>query len=307
MNNFYLHKSIIFLLLFIIYNSAYSQQDPTLSQSFYTKILFNPAASDTNITTLNVSYRKQWIGTRYPPYIGTFSFSRRFKRLNGCVGITAIRYQKFVFGSIKDESLFTGSLNPKIFYSQDLSLANGILSAGISIGVFQQKLDGTFYKGSLVATQSFYIPDSPAAISLFDADIGTAYRNNALQIGLLVTHLAEKPFIHVPVGPDSLFLTRSYYVFGNYHHALTQNINLTENLFINTNLTHTAYDLSLLFDLHKTLYWGVGCRVNDAAYLIVGCKLKQFYLSLSYDYTINNSIPANNGSVESLLRYISKN
>ncbi len=275
----FMRKTFFIILAMGISLVSKAQQDPQFSQNMYNLLTFNPAfAGVGDQMTGSLINRQQWIGFDNAPVSTAFNGNiplRIGRRMHG-LGLTVM----------SDKLGFENKTNIKFQYAYQFKLKQGILNAGLSLG-----LQSNSIKGDWIALDDnddlLNGGNIDASKMVFDAGLGFYYRSKSLYLGASVTHL-NKPKIAYNTNLN-IYLYRHYYLMGGYKHKLTSQLDLIPSFFIKSDARSTQYDINTNIVYNKKYRGGVSYRVDDAFVLLVGILLRNgLDIGVAYDVSISD-------------------
>ena len=293
-----------------------AQQDPQFTQNMFNRLSVNPAyagAKESFCATL-IS-REQWLGFEGNPQTNLLSldYGRTIKGKHKVgAGLTVIQDE---IGPIQ-------SLNVKLALAYHKRIMQGVLSAGIELGIYNQSISANWRtsEGAFDGTEDPKIPNSEAGATVFDLGVGVYYYRKNMYVGLSSTHLNQSVISDDPDETSSLTYTkaRNYYVMGGYNYTTTLNgrkFEIMPSFFVKSDVISTQVDLNTNFKYDDLIWVGTSYRIQDAVSLLAGVDFAGLQLGgqfdnikvgLAYDYNISDLSTYNNGSVEFMINYCYK-
>ncbi len=249
-----------FLLLAI---GVKAQQDPQFTQNMFNRLPVNPAyAGARGSICATLLMREQWIGFEGNPRTNVFSVDVPFKfRQSHQLG-TGISI-------IQDEIGPINSLNIKVPLAYHYRIAQGVLSGGLELGIFNQSIKGDWRtsEGNFDGTEDPFIPNDEAGATTFDLGLGVYYYTKELYVGLSTTHL-NSPTISDKPDENSEYSFKQvshYYVMAGYNYPLSTGageFELQPSIFAKSDGVSTQVDMSctinwcgLAFPIGLTMQW----------------------------------------------------
>lgn len=284
---------LMLLLLLVLDQATYAQQEPIISNYTQNILSYNPAFAGTKkdlvVTAL---YNKQFTGLDAGVVQQNFSIHSpiNYQRFGLGASVYSIRQQVFSF------SVYSASFAYKI------RLAKGVLSGGIGVGAYEGRVD----KRNLQiqdandpllkdATQSWLHPDLSA---------GLFYSNPKLVIGLSGQHMMKG------VSKNGISLNPLLYAMAAKNFSLTHSTGIQ----LATKMRYTAgvpiqLDLSAYYLFNEWAKIGGSYRtagvVSFQACLAANSLLTELrpkiYLAYAYDYNLGNHQNYTKGSHEIVL------
>lgn len=296
-----------------------AQQDPQFTQFMYCKQAYNPAMVGTDGSIcFNALYRQQWVSFPGAPKTGLFGFNMPLDVLGG-MGVG------FYFAN--DQLGAMASNSARLQGSKHFIFDNGgILAAGLDVGIFQQRINGTF-----VAPQTLQDPAIPSnagtggtnapALNKLVPDVGLGLYftiPNKMYVGVSTTHLSSQELKGATQGSSTVSVgykltfdvARHYYIIGGYHFSFAAGDHMvTPNIKIKTDAATTQVDFNLTYMLQRQFWIGATYRLQDAIAPMLGVQdvlVKGLKVGYSYDVTLSKIKGYSSGTHEIMLGYCLK-
>lgn len=296
---------ILCCLLTIVSEKSWAQQDPHFSQ-----YMLNPSYWSSALTALDgkgsvsLISRSQWVG-----YEATFDAAGSpptTQFLNFSIPIS-IKGKSFGFGTniIYDKLGVVSNLEAQFSLAYHKSINRGTLSFGIRPGLLNQTLD--FGSLRFVAPEEKF-PSSKESQIIFDLGAGIGYSTEQYTLGLGVNHLT-RPSVDYGTqgqGDQSNKMSMIFNLYGEYHYALTYNIDLSPSFLIKSDLNVVAADISVIATYNDKLSGGLSYRNSESMVLIMGYSMldnNQLKVGYSFDYVIRDQSAKQPTSHEVFIRY----
>lgn len=302
-------KRVLFVLvlLMLVSNLMFAQQDKLLTHFIYDKMSINPAATGVNDgVTGTMIYRNQWDKVNGAPNSVLFNLESNLDEV--FMGGAGMSFYHDAIGQMRQNTLL---LNYSLPFNINFGGAHqGILNAGIGLGLLNIGFDHSWIPSSTLAD-----PLLPASAkgSQFDLNFGLYWRGdkNPLRpyyVGLSTTHLTE-PKIKNSINFNS---ARHYYLIGGYTmlNVLGEGKSLDFQLLSRTDAVkysaelNTRYLHTLNAEKKTQVYAGLTYRLSDAVGLMLGYIKGPLTIGYSYDMTMNKLKDISKGSHEVVLRYV---
>jgi type IX secretion system PorP/SprF family membrane protein len=286
-------KIISFLyLLFIVKLAAFSQQDPQFTNYMEYKLGFNPgfAGTDGTISGLILN-RYQWEGFKGAPRTLVFSANASVTAFGspGGVGINVV----------DDQIGFAKNTQINVNYSYIKALSIGNLGIGLSLGLFNQSINGEWEVpednlGIYTQPESDpLIPQGDVSQMTFDMGFGLYLKSNKYYLGASVTHINQASIKYDKI--EYYFLVRHYYLMGGY------NIKLSDPLFVvrpsflfKSDLAGWQMDLNTNIIFDERFWGGITYRFRDAIALLLGMEMENG-LRFGYSFDLVTSAIGRDG------------
>ena len=297
-----------------------AQQDPQFTQNMFNRLAVNPAYAGSKGSALcgTLLAREQWLGFEGNPKTNLLSvdygFKVKFKHQLGA-GLTIIQDE---IGPIR-------SINVKIAGAYHYTIAQGVLSAGFEVGIFNQSINGNWRTSegpNFDGTEDPSIPNAETGATKLDIGLGLYYYTKKLYVGISSTHLNQPTIDEKSDETSSLTFqqVRHYYIMGGYNYETSlagKPFEIQPSVFVKTDAVSTQVDLNTNFEYNNLLWAGVSYRIQDAASLLAGVDfggistfantpLGNLRIGVAYDYNISDLSDYNNGSFELMVNYCYK-
>lgn len=297
--------SAILLLCSMFRVSA--QDEPQFSQYMAAPVLFNPAAAGLDQAWNSaLLVRNQWVGLPGAPTTQAIATELPVYRIRSGISLRVMN----------DRAGQQNTTVANIGYSYQLRAGSGLLGLGVHAGIASRSLDGS----RLIAPDGSYeagvdhnddqLPVTLVSSLIPDAGAGFFFRNERLQAGLSVTHLAGSSFsFDAPGGSAGIQYHPVGYVFVSWKVLQQENWSLEPGVLYKTDLTEQMLDANLLFSWRETLLAGLSLRSldagrRDALVAMGGWNFSKYWgIRYSYDLTLSALNNAQSGSHELVLTY----
>lgn len=293
--------TLLILALIGEMRQAYAQYDPQFTQYMFNEMFINPAyAGSREAAALTSLYRRQWAGITGAPMTITFSGNAPLMGNKMGVGISflheeiGVNRRQMVYGT----------------YAYRFKLGKGKFSFGLMGGVnsltenLQQinTTDGGQIDPRFNTTiQSQLLPNFGA---------GMYYYTKRFYAGVSIPRMIDNNFTATTSGlnvENKVDVNRfHYYVATGYLFDINDDLKLKPQIMIKA-----VQNAPMLFELNanalirETLWLGASYRSGSDISAIVGYQFsRQFLVSYSYDYSINQLRDFNTGSHEVVLNYL---
>jgi type IX secretion system PorP/SprF family membrane protein len=294
-----MRKLPLFLITFLGFYSAKSQQLHFTSQYLQHNAMYNPAAAGiANKNMVGISYRSQW--SSFPGNPKTFMIYSDFalNKLNAGLGAYAYR----------DETGPTSRTGVQLAYSYHIRSRNeknkfglGLELRGLQYAIDKSKLNASLGNDPLLGGSSNKFG--------IDAGAGAYFTNGKLSVGAAVSQLIQSKLelSNIPNAKEGGKLYRHYNFTANYKWQTGDDIYLIPNAMVRV-IEHapSEYEFGMLANYQDKLWWGLGWRIDQFWTLQAGFRLlDKVALTYSYDYykTPINVFTAGSGAHEVGLRF----
>lgn len=299
-------KRIILLISsFIVGINCYSQQVPIYSQYIENTYLVNPAvAGNEGLTILNVSSRIQWLGMDDSPRTSSISaqgrlLKKKYFLKNLFFSKTNKSKDKYIpkkEGKVgwgcylfNDKSALIGRTDFQVSYayhtffkgSKELSFGLGLSGSQIKLEseriINEDPYDPLLYSD---ASETKFIPNANVGAYFLTRNYFAGF--SALQLFKTKFNLRENVF-------SNYTLYRQYFLIAGYNFYLTPDYLLVPSLLVRSSdyIEYIQSDISLRLNYKEIMWTGLTFRTNKDFVALVGFRLKNVFITYSYDYLAN--------------------
>jgi len=290
-----LGKILGVLLVFMVGQNGFAQQDPMYSMYMLDKMLINPAyTGSANWMVGTLKYRQQFVGMDGAPTTQTFNFHAPLKGRKAGLGVKVI----------KDQIAVINNLNASIFYAYHLNTGAGKLSFGIEGGVYTRKID--YSNLGLTDAIDNAFPVVPVQQEIVpDLSWGLYYSQNQFYAGVSQSHALPSEF-----EPNSISNIKSR-LYGHHNLIIGNVFDLSGKLSLEPSvLVKYIPAAPIQVDVNATLFYnefiglGLQYRTNDAAVAFLKVNITEsLRVAFAYDYTLSGLQSYSDGAYEVLLSY----
>ena len=303
-----IQRYIILLMIAGFGEFLNAQQLPTYTQYLNNGFLINPAiAGSDGYTSLNTTYRKQWIGLQNSPT--TYSISGQTRLLRKSYKIVSRNVRKnvvkpstkgrvglggFVFNDVNG---LVGRTGVNLAYAYHIYLYKSQMSFGIAAQAFQYKIDANAFEFGLED------PVIARGINLVafipDANAGFYWTSDKYFVGVSANQLFQSALKLGSNELGELKLYRHYYFMGGYTIPVSREFELEPSALITTTeQLLPQFDVSVRL-FYQNDYWaGLSYRSTGAVSVLSGIRANQLYLGIAYDYSLTSIRKRSFGSAE---------
>ena len=292
--------SIILLLLFVSM-SVMAQQDPAASHYMFNTLSYNPGiAGISGLICATVLNRQQWTGFPGAPATTIFNVDSPLPILNRNSGV-GLQIQSDNLGFDKNINI-TGA------YSYHLSLGEGKLGIGISLGMLNKNLEPSWHIPSggehTPASGDPLIPEGKENYVALDAGLGLYYNTNDYYAAFSVTHINQPKIKHATTTEDT-YVSRHYYATAGYIIQLANPaFEVVPSVLALSDGKTLQFSVNSIVKYNKKVWGGVSYRADDALIGMVGVELYNgLKLGYSYDFTLSDISKSSSGSHEFMVNY----
>jgi len=295
-------KKLITSILFVgVSLMAAAQQDAQFSQNMFGKLNYNPgyAGMDKSYCA-SIIGRDQWVSFPGNPETFLFNGDAYIPQIGGGAGI-----------SIYDDQLgFQKTLEVKLSYSYHIVVGNGVLGVGPTLGFLQSSVNGAWIApdGSPNGQDDPAIPQGATSVTTYDLGLGAYYATpQGFYLGLSSTHLSAPSAVSKQY---TFNVARHYYLMAGDTYNASSTWDLKPDLYLESDASSTQYQIDLLAEYNKFIWFGAGYRGADAAiaFLGVNCAFhdpmnSNLKIGYSYDFTTSQIKSYSSGSHELMIQF----
>lgn len=285
-------KLLKLLVLLLLTNVTFGQQDKLLTHFIYDKMTINPATTGSEGGICGtLMYRNQWDKVNGAPNSAIFNVEADMKRwMPVNLGLSFFR----------DEIGFSRQNNLLLNAAYPIRLGGGSLSIGVGVGIVNFGMDPTWIPPTSAVDKS--LPNSSSETKL-DLNGGLFYRQaqGKYFAGISSTHLVEAKLIDVGYQAK-----RHYNILGGYKFMdlFGEKRDLDIQAIVRTDLVKASFDLNVRYIHDKWFYGGLSYRLSDAVSIMAGIiPIKNLIIGYSYDITTNKLSNVSRGTHEVVVRY----
>ena len=282
-----------------------AQVDAQLTQYWNVPAYYNPAAiGNIDFIHINAGSRLQWVGIRHAPMSFHALADMPFKFMNRRWGVGVSLEQE-------SEGLYR-SLHAGAQLAWKKKMLGGTLSVGVQAGIINET-----FKGSEIiipegdeahSSNDDAIPQTDVTGTSLDVNAGVMFEHKWFWAGISSTHVTA-PTVSLKLENDEekvyeFNVDRLYYFMAGSNIPLKNSLfELQPSVMVKTDLKFVQTEATARVRYNKFLSGGVAYRHNDAVALLLGANYKNFFISYSYDYPINDIRKASSGSHELFVGY----
>ena len=281
-------KIIILIIAVISVITVSAQQDPQFTQNMFNKLANNPGfAGSRGVIATSFLHRSQWMGFEGAPSTQNFSVDAELPFLYGGIGLNVVQ----------DKIAEFSNLGIQASYAYRTELGLGQIGMGMSVGMYQNGLDGAKLKEAQSGDPS--IPEGIVNGSSLDIGAGIYYNTQDVYIGLSSAHMTE-PTIEWPDGKD-FNLTRHYFLIAGYYHEISPVLSLNPSIYLKSDGATSQLDINTNLIYNNKMWGGVSYRLDEGISLLAGMNVNEdLRFGLAYDVTMMNAMK---NSIEFMLGY----
>jgi type IX secretion system PorP/SprF family membrane protein len=286
-------KFALLVLLMLIVNSVYSQQEAQYSQYMYNTISVNPAyAGSRNVLSVLALHRSQWVGFEGAPTTSTFSINSPIPETNLGLGISAISDR---IGPTEQNTL-SGDISYTIRLNENVNLSFGIKGT-LSFFSFDQ-FKVTPFQANDPKWRSVSSSLSP------NLGVGTFLHSEKYYLGLSIPNIMESNFYNdIDLAINSQRM--NYYLIGGYVFDVSKWIKFKPAVVSKiVSGAPIQLDLSANTLFMNKFVLGAAYRWDAAVSGLAGFQLNDaLFIGYSYDFDTTSLSRFNYGSHEVFIRY----
>ena len=282
---------------------ATGQSEVQFSGGFQIPTSCNPGASghsgDIDVTA---AHRQQWVGFADAPKEFLVGVDAEVGFLGNFHGVGVI--------AIQDQSGGVTTLDLGANYSYHIYLGKGLLGLGARLGVRNVKLEGSDLKTTVEdLTDDYHQDNDPVLSSLddsqtsFDVGLGGFFQTEESYVGWSMLHLTA-PELEFKNG--ALFKVRPV-MSVTAGRMLGKDIRVRAfepRLSMRTDFVSFQMEMSVNVDIRQRVWFGLGCRLQDAMLVGLGVRLKNgLDIAYTYDMSLSKLKRYNSGSHEIAVNY----
>jgi len=292
-----MRKTISLLLFIILFGSVSAQQDPQFAHNMYNHLYTNPGYTGMGEgIDMYVINRQQWVGYEGAPLTTLAGVSTKVNFLGAKGGIGLV---------ISDDRFeFEKDFQAKLSYSYHKNLGRGNLGVGLSAGIINFDLNGTWNPPETSAAGDDYIPQDAGQKIVLDLNFGLFYQiKDKFYLGVSSSHL-NQPEIGYP-NVTASFLRRHYFATVGYSKRLLNSpIEMQPSVFVKYDGTKIQYSGNITALYNKKFWLGVSYRNQDAIYPMLGVNLANgLKVGYTYELSLSKMITVSKGTHEVFLGY----
>ena len=263
-------KTFSFLYLLLSINLAVmGQQDPQFTNHMFYKLGVNPGyAGAENAVSGIILNRYQWEGMKGAPKTLVFSADAA----GNLFGISS----GFGLNIVSDELGFANNIQINGIYSFKTDLSIGTLGVGISVGLYNQSINGEWESPEdpvyTPPVSDPGIPQGEVSQMALDFGGGLYLSSNQYFVGVSVTHINQAPINYDDYA--RAYLSRHYYFNGGYNIKLADPLfELRPSFLFKSDLAGWQLEANANVVYDDRLWGGISYRIDDAVALLMGIEL----------------------------------
>lgn len=284
------------VLVLLIGNFGYSQNDRLYSMFVFNKLQYNPAyAGSAEVLNLGAHYRHQWQGIEGAPRTITAFAHMPFAGGRSAAGLSVI----------SDEIGIFNTTYVKMDYAYRIAFKNGHkLSIGLDAQVDITRFDWT--KADLIDNIDSAIPFGEASNSTFNMGMGIYYASDKFYLGASIPQFMRNSITSEAYrGFKDLNDFRTNYLMGGLVFKVGQKMHLRPSIlitYVKNAPIEADFNLSLLF--LESFWIGGSYRLGESADAFVQFPISnQLKIAVGVDYALTELNSFTKGSFEVMVEY----
>ena len=256
--------------------NLYSQENPLITQQWFSRINHNPASAGNNDAwDIFMVHRNQWTGFKNAPKTTLLNVHTSINDFNSGIGLS-IGYDP--------EGVSRASMIAKVVYSYRINISQSMqLAFGLGVDVQNRYInyDKLVFDGILPDPANAGVKENKTSIGI---DFGLEFLTERLTIGAAVTNLGRKR--------DALttFLNGTqYYGYAHYKFPLGDDFGLSPTATYVYGNTEHLIELGATLFFRDDVWGGLAYRMDNAVCLLAGFRFSIFRLGYSFDYHLNDA------------------
>ncbi|MBX2841029.1 MAG: type IX secretion system membrane protein PorP/SprF [Flammeovirgaceae bacterium] len=261
-----------FLILIVITENVFAQQEPVYSQYMFNGLAINPAyAGSHDVNSVTALGRWQWTGLEGAPKTWTFSFHAPIQK----VFSTEKSRMAAGFNLVHDEIGTAKRTFANAAFAYIIPIDKGSLSFGLKAGLVRAKFD----QSGIVGVD----PNDPVLRNNFDPTtkpdlgFGVYYYSDRLFLGASIPSGLQEMLVEEDE-PTTADIRQHYFLYAGYIIKLSEIFDLKPNV-----LAKGVKGAPLQFDINANVYWkeriGLGLSYRQFDTMTI---LSQFFLNQNF-------------------------
>ena len=286
--------------------------------------LLNPAvAGHEGYTAFNVTGRQQWLGLKDAPATYALSAQTRLLKNSFISRSASIKRRRRIMsrsGKIgmglyvfSDRNGAFNRTGLQYTYSYHISFPRSLLSFGVSLTLYQFKIDDE--KIRLYTEDPFYYGMDKSAV-IPDANFGVYYSDRNLYAGISALQLFENTFKLTDKSGAGFKMIRHYFTMAGYRFMLSDDIFIEPSFLLKTTESFVSQlDVNAKLYVREDYWAGLSYRTGGSyslseeslrgggtSFIIMGgARLEKFYFGYAFDYNVSAITKYSIGSHEIML------
>jgi type IX secretion system PorP/SprF family membrane protein len=285
----------------------HGQQSPQYTMNMLDKYRNNPAYGGMDASlSITGALKSQWETLPGAPKFQHITAHMPLYIASGGVG----------FQFFHDEIGVEESLGFQASYNYVYQASFGILSAGISAGILQKKIDGSklrapdgFYEGFTINHNDPILSSTVGTGIGPSASLGLYFANDYLEAGIAIDQILGQTVVLNNAEETSFQFKKITSAFVEYSYYVNEELQLYPSVFVKTDGVQTQLDVSGRFDYQEIYFGGLSFRgydkrTIDALAVFIGARVSQnLSLGYAYDITLSKLSTYSEGTHEIVVHY----
>lgn len=283
-------KNIIQALLFTVCFCTYGQSDIFLTQQWFSRVNFNPAATgNTNNIDIFLLNRQQWVDFDNAPQTSVLNGHSFFPVIHSGLGISVIYDQIGISHKV---------VNALFAYAYHFNVGEqALLSLGLSGGIYNSNWDpnrNTFPDGNIVDPE---LDTEKTSRLNSDFDAGLELNTHGLIIGGSVSHIGGTGKDNSETGRPG----RAYHGYARYNLAVGRTVDILPGIMYRYSNSSNFFDFNITASLMKKYWAGFSFRPDNAFAAMLGIELGMFRIGYAYDRSVGAAASLAKNTHEAML------
>ena len=287
---------LVLLMLTLVSNNSYGQQEPSFTQYMYNTMTINPAYAGTrDVLSANLLYRSQWIGIEGAPQTQSLTVHSPINEGRMGLGLNVINDQ---IGPVS-ETMFSGT------YSYILPIDRYTsISFGLNAGAELFNID--FTELNIFDEQDTSFQNNVDNKISPQVGVGAMIYNDKFYVGLSVPRLLRTEYYETEDNSNTVATSRAHYYFtAGYVFDINDNIRFKPSILSRyVSGSPLRVDVSANFLINEAFSIGGSYRLSSSYGLMTSYQISDAILAgISYDRDSSELRNFNDGTFEIFLRF----
>ncbi len=255
---------------------TYGQRDMFLTQQWFSRVNFNPAATgNSNNVDIFLLNRQQWAGFDNAPKTSVLNAHNYFSSIQSGLGLSLVYDRLGVSHKTVDAVLA---------YAYHFNLGEEtLLSLGLSGGVINDSWDP--HNNTTDVENDPELNTERTSKLNPDFDAGAELNTRGLTVGASVTHITGTGQDNAITGKPS----REYYSYLRYRFPLGKTFEMAPGVMYRNANRNNFFDFNLTAFMMKKYWAGLSFRPDNAFAVMLGLELGMFRVGYAYDRSIGQT------------------
>ncbi len=280
----FIKRNIICMLFCIVGLPAYGQSDMFLTQQWFSRINFNPAATGaSNNVDIFLLNRQQWAGFENAPKTTLLNAHNYFPEIRSGLGLS-VMYDRL--------GVSHKTFDAMVAYAYHFNVGEQtLLSLGLSGGIYNSNWDPMSNTVERTDIADPEMSTERTSRTSPDFDAGVELNSHGITVGASMTHIIGSSPENAYTGKPA----REYYGYLRYRLSLNRKFDLAPGIMYRNANYGNFFDYNLTAFLMKKYWAGVSFRPNNAFAAMLGMEIGMFRIGYAYDRSIGKvaSLAAN--------------